>query len=205
MKSIQRARAAFLVLASLVLLAAFGKRHAPAPCERARIAAEQTARSMLIPPTKGFTWRYRERSEEWVEFISDVEHQEPSRFVIDLKRVKGGVVTPMERWIVSSESLILLRRGGGDLLRPQVFFPPHGGNFTAAGQYSDNLSYRGLEKVCVPAGVFDTHCVQKDVTLGGVNVTFMYWFADGVGIVKRSTDVDHCNCPAVTELLSFGR
>lgn len=56
--------------------------------------------------------------------------------------------------------------------------------------YCSNSTIQGLEKVALPAGIFETVRVQLEITIGGVTTGETYWVAEGVGTVKEVLDTD---------------
>ncbi|HYV39878.1 MAG TPA: hypothetical protein VE988_29590 [Gemmataceae bacterium] len=59
-----------------------------------------------------------------------------------------------------------------------------------AGQkFTMKMEVTKEEEVAVPAGKYKTVAVRATAAIGGVEVITTYWFADGVGIVKQSTDI----------------
>ncbi|MEY2561172.1 MAG: hypothetical protein QOG51_1587 [Verrucomicrobiota bacterium] len=66
---------------------------------------------------------------------------------------------------------------------------------------TENSQVIGFEKVSVPAGKFRAMKVVSQVTGGAAVMTKTYWYADGVGLVKTTTEAGTINY--ASELIDY--
>jgi hypothetical protein len=62
------------------------------------------------------------------------------------------------------------------------------GQDTAHNEVTESSQVIGFEKVSVPAGKFRAMKVVSKVTGGAAVMTKTYWYADGVGLIKTTTE-----------------
>jgi len=68
-----------------------------------------------------------------------------------------------------------------------------GGEFMALGQKAKYTCEAGEETVEVPAGKFKTARIVVTVEQNGLNIGTTYWFAENVGFVKQTVDLNGIN------------
>jgi hypothetical protein len=65
----------------------------------------------------------------------------------------------------------------------------------------DRLEVTGKETVNVPAGTFDCFVLKRVMKMQGLgNVTFLTWFAEGIGIVKQRSLMEVSGLKVLDEL-----
>ncbi len=136
------------------------------------------------------------------EVVTAVEEKDGAR-IVSVAREEVGKRVPAEKVAVSAKGLARIATGGNDLgyelhLLGLPIKPGQTWTFGAT-----EVTVVGIERVEVPAGTFQAVRVEKVVPLGGLPVTFSYWYAPDVGVVRRTTRVGERGKEQVEVLKSF--
>jgi hypothetical protein len=143
-------------------------------------------------PLQKVTWKYSGELERLGLFFSRQEH------ITEIEELEDGsqITTVEAREIcklrVSSRGIVELARNGTTFDPPVVLLqlPARVGDswtntYNLRGsKFKEVRTFRGPERVKVPAGTFDTLRVDVTETTGGLSVPSTYWYAPHVGIVK---------------------
>ncbi len=112
----------------------------------------------------------------------------------------GGNVGQTEH-LLQNEKGIFRHRSNGLEVSPPLLLMKYpfkagekwGGDFTALGQKAKYTCEAGEETVEVAAGKFKTARIVMNVEQNGVTIGTTYWFADNVGFVKQTVDINGIN------------
>lgn len=149
----------------------------------------------LYFPTKVGTERvYRAGEYEVVEVVTDVVEKDGSKVItVEVKVVGQAPVSQV--FSVSAKGVSATRIAAIDLDEPLWLLkvpPPHEGKWEAVlkgpvvGEVAMKATAAKVERVEVPAGVFQAIPVKMEVTIGGKQVQGTTWYAPGVGRVKET-------------------
>ena len=184
--------------AAIALLTFFLAGAAPAkPPKQTKAAGD------YFPLQVGYSWSYRNTEEGGYTFkvLSEDPHEGgPSRWVMEVlsgvKILKTYSKTP--GWILYHGESYPEHEGLQVTYDPPRQFMPNplavGQKWEWTGKDSTQMEYRessrvvGSETVKVAAGTFRALKVATEITSGGATKTRTDWYADGVGLVKSTTD-----------------
>ncbi|HYY55912.1 MAG TPA: hypothetical protein VE842_01205 [Pyrinomonadaceae bacterium] len=198
MTKMNRARVVAFVCLLLLLVAsgvAVGQR---------RRAAPAAARGDYFPLRVGDSWTYRHITEP-AQFTIKVlgEEKQPDGNVQYLVELSSG--TEVHYSYTKPSGWVLLRKvvypkeeglkidyqpGKQYLMNPLVAGAKWrwSGKDVAGNDVAESNEVVGLEWVEVPAGRFRAMKMVSQVSSGGAAATKTYWYADGVGLIKSTTE-----------------
>ncbi|MDP9003866.1 MAG: hypothetical protein M3N12_03645 [Verrucomicrobiota bacterium] len=190
-----------LPLAALLLLFLTPGVHAKKPKQH---SAPLASVADFFPLRVGDSWKYRNTSGD-AEYTLNILSEEP--------QADGSTRCTMEK-MAGVRILYSFSKPPGWVLLHSEGYPEHEGleaRYEPAKQYLPNpakVGFQwtssskdpaqtevtekskvvGFENVTVPAGKFRAIKVVSEVTGGVAHMTKSYWYADGVGLVKTTTD-----------------
>src|SRR3954469_8418957 len=156
-----------------------------------------------FPLRVGDSWTYRNNEEGGytLKVISE-ERQEssPTRYVVDLD---AGVkilqtFSKVEGWVLFHSENYLEHEGLQATYAPPKQYLPNplivGREWRWTGKDPTQVEHQessrvvAVEEVTVPAGKFRAMKVVTEITGGGAGKTRISWYADGVGLIKTTTE-----------------
>jgi hypothetical protein len=160
-----------------------------------------------FPLKAGYSWTYRAIKDEGgfaIKVLSEEPQREgPPRYVVELSSgVKvlstfsksGGWVLLLEERYPEHEGLAVKydppRQYLPDPLVRGAKWDWKGRDYTQTERRESNV-VEGLETVTVPAGKFRALKIVSTVATENAAMVKTYWYADGVGLVKTTTDAGH--------------
>jgi hypothetical protein len=157
--------------------------------------------ALYFPTKVGSKWVYQRGDTAVTEVVTAVEQKDGGKLV-SVAREEAGKRVPVEKILVSGKGLARVGAGGNDLgyelhLLSLPITPGQKWKFGAT-----EVTVVGFERIEVPAGTFTAVRVEKVVPLG-LPVTFTYWYAPEVGVVRRMTEVGERGKGVVEVLKSF--
>ncbi len=179
-------------------------------------AQDPTKESPYFPLKKGTTWTYKRilKSGEGPPFTvqvteSDKDGTQLETFVKDRDNKDKDKLVASETVVVTDDGIYRTAINGIKPDAPVCFFklPPKKGDrwdvdTKIHGQVVKGTFTIDEEEVTVPAGTYKAIKVEaKDFNIGGAQTTIVCWFAEKVGVVKRSFRVP--NGFVVQELEKF--
>jgi hypothetical protein len=156
-----------------------------------------------FPLRVGDSWTYRNTEEGGytLKVLSEEPHTgSASRFVVELN---SGVkiihkFSKVEGWVLFHSESYPEHEGLQATYDPPKQYLPNplvvGREWRWTGkdptqvEHQESSKVVGMEEVTVPAGKFRAMKVVTEITGGGAAKTVTNWYADGVGLVKSTTD-----------------
>ena len=175
----------------LVALTAFG-----ASPKKPKAAAD------YFPLRVGDSWTYRNTEEggyTWKVLSEEPQEGGPNRYVVEFRSgvIIQNVFSKKDGWVLFHAESYPEHEGLKATYEPPKQYLPNplvaGQKWEWTGKDPTQVEHRessrvvGLENITVPAGKFRAMKVVSEVSGGSVPMTRTNWYADGVGLVKSTT------------------
>jgi len=156
-----------------------------------------------FPLRVGDSWTYRNTEEggyTWKVLSEEPQEGGPVRYVVEVRSgvVIQNVFSKAGGWVLFHAESYPEHEGLKATYEPPKQYLPSplvaGQKWEWSGkdpaQVERHEAYRvvGLENITVPAGKFRAMKVISEISSGATPMTKTYWYADGVGLVKTTTE-----------------
>lgn len=158
---------------------------APVPIEKIQ--------GRFFPITPGTKWVYNDGNHEFTQIISDAKTKGAETTLVISEILSTGALVTAEELIVSDKG-VFVRESAGQELDPPLcrlkYTSSPGESWETNGlcfkrKLSGTMTINKFEEIEVPAGKFQAFRVEWDSYYNGISRKALFWYARGIGAVKK--------------------